>query len=81
MLKKIKQVFFPTGYCQAGRDLRLSSLASDSLDVLPGFLLIGLKSPALPENLLVGAVDHRFLPDERGHNALLGKTEEKPCCT
>uniref|UniRef100_A0A3Q2Z857 Growth regulating estrogen receptor binding 1 n=1 Tax=Hippocampus comes TaxID=109280 RepID=A0A3Q2Z857_HIPCM len=60
------------GYCQAGRDLRLSSLASDSLDVLPGFMLIGLKSPALPENLLVGAVDHRFLPDERGHNALLG---------
>ncbi|XP_049574225.1 protein GREB1 isoform X2 [Syngnathus scovelli] len=60
------------GFCQAGRDLRLSSLASDSLELLPGFMLIGLKSPSLPENLLVGAVDHRFLPDERGHNALLG---------
>ncbi|XP_061670351.1 protein GREB1 isoform X3 [Syngnathoides biaculeatus] len=60
------------GFCQAGRDLRLSSLASDSLDVSPGFMLIGLKSPSLPDSLLVVAVDHRFLPDERGHNALLG---------
>ncbi|XP_077568947.1 protein GREB1 [Stigmatopora nigra] len=60
------------GFCQAGRDLRLSSLASDTLEVSPGFMLIGLKSPSLPDSLLVGAVDHRFLPDERGHNALLG---------
>ncbi|XP_061820315.1 protein GREB1 isoform X4 [Nerophis lumbriciformis] len=60
------------GFCQAGRDLRLSSLASDPLDVLPGFMLVGLKSPSLPDSLLVCAVDHRFLPDERGHNALLG---------
>uniref|UniRef100_A0A3B5BGM7 Growth regulating estrogen receptor binding 1 n=1 Tax=Stegastes partitus TaxID=144197 RepID=A0A3B5BGM7_9TELE len=60
------------GFCQAGRDLRLSSLASDPLDVPPGFMLVGVKSPALPENLLVCAVDRRFLPDERGRNALLG---------
>nr|XP_057945657.1 protein GREB1 isoform X2 [Doryrhamphus excisus] len=60
------------GFCQAGRDLRLSSLASDTLDVPPGFMLVGLKSPSLPDSLLVCAVDHRFLPDERGHNALLG---------
>uniref|UniRef100_A0A671VCJ6 Growth regulating estrogen receptor binding 1 n=1 Tax=Sparus aurata TaxID=8175 RepID=A0A671VCJ6_SPAAU len=60
------------GLCQAGRDLRLSSLASDPLDVPPGFMLVGVKSPFLPENLLVCAVDRRFLPDERGHNALLG---------
>lgn len=62
-----------TGFCQAGRDLRLSSLASDPLDVPPGFMLVGVKSPTLPDNLLVCAVDRRFLPDERGHNALLGK--------
>ncbi|XP_054625577.1 protein GREB1 isoform X2 [Dunckerocampus dactyliophorus] len=60
------------GFCQAGRDLRLSSLASETLDVPPGFMLVGLKSPSLPDSLLVCAVDHRFLPDERGHNALLG---------
>nr|XP_020445501.1 LOW QUALITY PROTEIN: protein GREB1-like [Monopterus albus] len=60
------------GFCQAGRDLRLSSLALDPLDVSPGFMLVGVKSPSLPENLLVCAVDRRFLPDERGHNALLG---------
>ncbi|XP_058486038.1 protein GREB1 isoform X1 [Solea solea] len=60
------------GFCQAGRDLRLSSLASDSLDVAPGFMLVGIKSPSLPETLLVCAVDRRFLPDERGRNALLG---------
>uniref|UniRef100_A0A3Q2QFU9 GREB1 N-terminal domain-containing protein n=1 Tax=Fundulus heteroclitus TaxID=8078 RepID=A0A3Q2QFU9_FUNHE len=34
--------------------------------------LLGVKSPSLPDNLLVCAVDHRFLPDERGRNALLG---------
>ncbi|XP_078016797.1 protein GREB1 isoform X2 [Epinephelus lanceolatus] len=60
------------GFCQAGRDLRLSSLASDPLDVPPGFMLVGVKSPSLSETLLVCAVDRRFLPDERGHNALLG---------
>lgn len=67
-------LFHQTGLCQAGRDLRLSSLASDPLDVPPGFMLVGVKSPFLPENLLVCAVDRRFLPDERGHNALLGET-------
>ncbi|XP_039650428.1 protein GREB1 isoform X1 [Perca fluviatilis] len=60
------------GFCQAGRDLRLSSLASDPLDVPSGFMLVGVKSPSHPESLLVCAVDRRFLPDERGHNALLG---------
>ncbi|KAK2920365.1 protein GREB1 isoform X3 [Channa argus] len=62
------------GFCQAGRDLRLSSLALDPLDVPPGFMLIGVKSPSLSETLLVCAVDRRFLPDERGRNALLGET-------
>ncbi|XP_040925881.1 protein GREB1 [Betta splendens] len=60
------------GFCQAGRDLRLPSLALDPLDVPPGFMLVGVKSPSLPETLLVCAVDCRFLPDERGRNALLG---------
>lgn len=69
----LSRIFLPTGFCQAGRDLRLSSLASDPLDVPPGFMLVGVKSPSLPENLLVCAVDRRFLPDERGHNALLGE--------
>uniref|UniRef100_A0A8C7WXL8 GREB1 N-terminal domain-containing protein n=1 Tax=Oryzias sinensis TaxID=183150 RepID=A0A8C7WXL8_9TELE len=66
------------GFCQAGKDLRLSSLASDTLDVPAGFMLVGVKSPSLPDNLLVCAVDHRFLPDERGRNALLG--ESKNAC-
>ncbi|CAG5853662.1 unnamed protein product [Menidia menidia] len=44
----------------------------DPLDVPPGFMLVGVKSPSLPDNLLVCAVDRRFLPDERGLNALLG---------
>lgn len=70
-------LFLPTGFCQAGRDLRLSSLVSDPLDVPPGFMLVGVKSPTLPEDLLVCAVDHRFLPDERGHNALLGEAAAK----
>uniref|UniRef100_A0A3B3V8G3 Growth regulating estrogen receptor binding 1 n=1 Tax=Poecilia latipinna TaxID=48699 RepID=A0A3B3V8G3_9TELE len=60
------------GFCQAGKDLRLSSLASENLDVPPGFMPVGVKSPSLPDNLLVCAVDRRFLPDERGRNALLG---------
>lgn len=38
-------------------------------------MLVGVKSPSLPETLLVCAVDRRFLPDERGHNALLGEAE------
>uniref|UniRef100_A0A8C6SXX3 Uncharacterized protein n=1 Tax=Neogobius melanostomus TaxID=47308 RepID=A0A8C6SXX3_9GOBI len=60
-----------SGFCQAGRDLRLSSLASASLDLRPGFMLVGVKSQSLQDNLLVCAVDHRFLPDEQGSNALL----------
>ncbi|TNM90692.1 hypothetical protein fugu_002981 [Takifugu bimaculatus] len=60
------------GFCQAGRDLRLSSLALDTFDVPPGFLLVGVKSHTLPEDLLVCTVDCRFLPDEHGHDALLG---------
>lgn len=39
----------------------------------PGFLLVGVKSPSLPEDLLVCSVDYRFLPDDRGHDALLGE--------
>ncbi|KAM6942963.1 protein GREB1 [Xenentodon cancila] len=35
-------------------------------------MLVGVKSPSVPETLLVCAVDRRFLPDERGCNALLG---------
>uniref|UniRef100_A0A8K9X7Y3 Growth regulating estrogen receptor binding 1 n=1 Tax=Oncorhynchus mykiss TaxID=8022 RepID=A0A8K9X7Y3_ONCMY len=60
------------GFCQAGRDLRLSSLVSEPQDVPPGFQLVGALSAGAPDTLLVCAVDHRFLPDERGCNALLG---------
>ncbi|XP_030629568.1 protein GREB1 [Chanos chanos] len=60
------------GFCQAGKDLRLGSMAADSLEVPPGFLLVGAKSPSVPDHILVCAVDRRFLPDERGRNALLG---------
>ncbi|XP_066554338.1 protein GREB1 isoform X2 [Amia ocellicauda] len=60
------------GFCQSGKDLRLGSLSLESLEVPPGFLLVGAKSPSLPEHLLVCAVDRRFLPDESGRNALLG---------
>uniref|UniRef100_A0A2K6ERI1 Growth regulating estrogen receptor binding 1 n=1 Tax=Propithecus coquereli TaxID=379532 RepID=A0A2K6ERI1_PROCO len=42
------------------------------IDVPAGFLLVGAKSPSLPDHLLVCAVDKRFLPDDNGHNALLG---------
>ncbi|KAL0969315.1 hypothetical protein UPYG_G00225480 [Umbra pygmaea] len=49
------------GFCRVGRDLRLSSLASQPLDVPSGFLLVGAKSPGTPDSLLVCAVDHRFL--------------------
>lgn len=37
-------------------------------------MLVGVKSPSNPENLLVCAVDRRFLPDEQGRNALLGES-------
>ncbi|KAG7275834.1 hypothetical protein CRUP_016774 [Coryphaenoides rupestris] len=60
------------GFCQAGRDVRLSSLSSDPLDVPPGSLLVGVKSSQVLDSLLVCAVDGRFLPDEHGRNALLG---------
>ncbi|XP_057200841.1 protein GREB1 isoform X3 [Triplophysa rosa] len=60
------------GFCQAGKDLRLSSMATESLEVPPGFLFVGAKSPSVPDHILVCAVDLRFLPDECGRNALLG---------
>ncbi|XP_039743768.1 protein GREB1 isoform X3 [Pteropus medius] len=60
------------GFCQAGKDLRLVSVSSEPIDVPTGFLLVGAKSPSLPDHLLVCAVDKRFLPDDNGHNALLG---------
>ncbi|XP_062864139.1 protein GREB1 [Trichomycterus rosablanca] len=60
------------GFCQAGKDLRLTTLATENLDVPPGFMLVGAKSPSIPDHILVCAVDRRFLPDERGRNALLG---------
>ncbi|XP_021120838.1 GREB1-like protein isoform X6 [Heterocephalus glaber] len=60
------------GFCQAGKDLRLVSLCTEQIDVPAGFLLVGAKSPNLPEHTLVCAVDKRFLPDDHGKNALLG---------
>ncbi|XP_069829263.1 protein GREB1 isoform X2 [Dendropsophus ebraccatus] len=60
------------GFCQAGKDLRLASIASEQFDVPAGFLLVGAKSPTLPDHILVCAVDKRFLPDDNGRNALLG---------
>uniref|UniRef100_A0A673L8E1 GREB1-like protein n=1 Tax=Sinocyclocheilus rhinocerous TaxID=307959 RepID=A0A673L8E1_9TELE len=60
------------GFCQAGKDLRLVSMATESIEVPAGFELIGAKSPSIPEHILVCAVDKRFLPDENGKNALLG---------
>ncbi|XP_028925448.1 GREB1-like protein isoform X3 [Ornithorhynchus anatinus] len=60
------------GFCQAGKDLRLVSLCMEQIDVPAGFLLVGAKSPNLPEHILVCAVDRRFLPDDQGKNALLG---------
>ncbi|XP_077009338.1 protein GREB1 [Tamandua tetradactyla] len=60
------------GFCQAGKDLRLATLSSQQLDVPAGFLLVGAKAPGLPDQLLVCAVDGRFLPDDHGHSALLG---------
>ncbi|XP_028282945.1 GREB1-like protein isoform X3 [Parambassis ranga] len=60
------------GFCQAGKDIRLASIATESIEVLAGFELVGAKSPSIPEHVLVCAVDRRFLPDENGKNALLG---------
>ncbi|XP_056377659.1 GREB1-like protein isoform X2 [Hyla sarda] len=60
------------GFCQAGKDLRLSSLSKEQIEVPPGFLLVGVKTQSLPEHILVCAVDKRFLPDDDGKNALLG---------
>ncbi|GCB61650.1 hypothetical protein scyTo_0009378, partial [Scyliorhinus torazame] len=60
------------GFCQAGKDLRLVSLSSEQIDIPPGFVLVGAKSPNLPEHILICAVDKRFLPDDNGKNALLG---------
>ncbi|ERE68293.1 protein GREB1 [Cricetulus griseus] len=60
------------GFCQAGKDLRLVSISKEPIEVPAGFLLVGAKSPSLPDHLLVCAVDKRFLPDDNGHNALLG---------
>lgn len=71
-LKCIELIFF-LGFCQAGKDLRLVSISNEHIDVPSGFLLVGAKSPNLPDHLLVCAVDKRFLPDDNGRNALLGK--------
>lgn len=60
------------GFCQAGKDLRLVSIATETIDIPAGFELVGAKSPGVPEHILVCAVDRRFLPDENGKNALLG---------
>ncbi|CAF89359.1 unnamed protein product, partial [Tetraodon nigroviridis] len=60
------------GFCQAGKDLRLVSIATEPIEVPAGFELVGAKSPGVPEHILVCAVDRRFLPDENGKNALLG---------
>uniref|UniRef100_A0A8C7IBV5 GREB1 like retinoic acid receptor coactivator n=1 Tax=Oncorhynchus kisutch TaxID=8019 RepID=A0A8C7IBV5_ONCKI len=60
------------GFCQAGKDLRLVSMATEPIEVPAGFELVGAKSSSVPEHILVCAVDRRFLPDENGKNALLG---------
>ncbi|NXG73986.1 GREB1 protein, partial [Baryphthengus martii] len=60
------------GFCQAGKDLRLVSISNEHIEIPSGFLLVGAKSPNLPDHLLVCAVDKRFLPDDNGRNALLG---------
>uniref|UniRef100_A0A8C4RD23 GREB1 like retinoic acid receptor coactivator n=1 Tax=Eptatretus burgeri TaxID=7764 RepID=A0A8C4RD23_EPTBU len=60
------------GFCQAGKDLRLATLCRDQVEIPPGFLLVGAKTPSLTEHILVCAVDRRFLPDETGKQALLG---------
>lgn len=63
-----------SGFCQAGKDLRLVSIATEPIEVPAGFELVGAKSPSVPEHILVCAVDRRFLPDENGKNALLGQS-------
>lgn len=68
---------FSLGFCQAGKDLRLVSMATEPIEVPAGFELVGAKSPSVPEHILVCAVDRRFLPDENGKNALLGQSGEK----
>ncbi|XP_041105607.1 protein GREB1 isoform X2 [Polyodon spathula] len=60
------------GFCQSGRDLRLAFISNEQMEVPLGFLLVGVKSPNLPDHLLVSVVDRRFLPDDNGRNALLG---------
>lgn len=70
---KILLVLLFPGFCQAGKDLRLVSLCMEQIDIPAGFLLVGAKSPNLPEHILVCAVDKRFLPDDHGKNALLGE--------
>ncbi|XP_069742407.1 protein GREB1 isoform X3 [Narcine bancroftii] len=60
------------GFCQAGKDLRLVSVSNEHIELPSGFLLVGAKSSDLAEQLLVCAVDKRFLPDDNGRNALLG---------
>ncbi|XP_033645138.1 GREB1-like protein isoform X1 [Asterias rubens] len=60
------------GFCQAGADIRLTELSEKQFDVPKGFILVGTKSPYLPENILVAAVDARFLPDPNTSLALLG---------
>lgn len=73
----LKKKKFPpphlSGFCQAGKDLRLVSIATEPIEVPAGFELVGAKSPTVPEHILVCAVDRRFLPDENGKNALLGQ--------
>lgn len=71
-----KYHIFPplSGFCQAGKDLRLVSMATEPVEVPAGFELVGAKSPSVPEHILVCAVDRRFLPDENGKNALLGQS-------
>lgn len=63
-----------SGFCQAGKDLRLVSMATEPIEVPAGFELVGAKSPSVSEHILVCAVDRRFLPDENGKNALLGQS-------
>ncbi|XP_071964717.1 GREB1-like protein [Antedon mediterranea] len=60
------------GFCQAGADIRLTELTEKTIDLPKGFILVGTKSPYLPENIVVAAVDARFLPDPNTNLALLG---------
>lgn len=53
-------------------------MATEPIEVPAGFELVGAKSPSVPENILVCAVDRRFLPDENGKNALLGGRSRRP---